>query len=453
VTRTADRPIPPAALHPIDPDAPIARWRYRPRFLLELLPQAAYVWDDADPDVVWDDTTPERIWDAPFIASGFQDAVCDWVTCDIDPGEPDDLGLFPPISATLTLDNRTGAYTPWTADGRLVYWAPGRELVIYATDNTGAGADWWLFRGRVASWQLNADATVTVVAYDGLANLAQELGGDWTPGAAGDTVTQRLTKIATAGAYSDPLRSDVGTVTLSTAPTDRPPLEEMQRAALSDGGIFAADADGTLVYRNRLWRAGRDDQTQVWTISDNVCEAPLVVWDPEMAADDDGLATDVRLVNAAGLVAAAALPAGSLWSAARYRLTHPDPDLWQTQTQGNDLAAYLLAQHSTPSMAVRAFDVHVQDPRQQPAAWDFAVRTRRGDLVNVVHDFPDPQGAGAVATLDVFGIVVGVGHNLTPDAWVSHLGLTRTVDWRPVELWDRTRFPWDDPDPKNVWRY
>lgn len=450
MTRTGDIAPPVLTPHPIDPTAPIAAWRYVPLVALELLGQAAYVWDDSDIDVIWDDTTPERVWDAPFVGSGFSDAVCDFVAIDVDPGDTDDLYLFAPVSCTVTLDNRSGAYTPWSADGRLVYWAPGRRLHLLARD-VATDELMWLFSGRVASWTTGVDDTVTVVAYDGLSWLAQEPGGTWTPGAAGNTVTQRITAVTAAAGYPDRVDADAGTVTLSTAAVDVSWLEAIQRAALSDGGLFYGDADGSLDYRNRLWRTGRSDQPRVYAVSDNICDADVVVWDVDAAADDERLVTDVRLVNEAGLASTAALT-GSLWAGdVRYRLSHPDPDLWQTQSQGDTLATYLLAQQSTPSLAINRLSLYVQDPRQQPEVWDLAVRTRRGDRVEIVHDFTDP--AGQPAQLDLYSIVLGVAHSITPEQWVSSLSLSRTVDWRTVEQWDRTRFTWDDPDALNTWRY
>jgi len=390
---------------------------------------------------------PPYVWDEPAV-SGWVDAVCDWIVADIEPGEPDDLYLYPPAQLTLTLDNADGAYTPWTADGRLTYWAPGRQIAVFAHRLADA-TDWWLFGGRVSSWQVNADATVTVTAFDGLSWLAQEVGGDWTPGAGGDIPAQRITAAAAAIGYPDPLRLDAGTVHLTTAPTDRSPLEAVEVAALSDGGLFYGDADGTLVYRDRGWRAGRDDQPQPWVISDNVCTVPVIVWDPLMASDDERLATDVRLVNVAGLVATATQT--SIWQGdARYVLAHPDPDQWSSQAEGDALAAYLLAMQGTPAMAMRSFDLHALSPNN-PAVWDMAVLARPGDLVEVLHDFPD--AAGNPATLDVIAVCLTVAHNLTPEAWVSSFGLSRTVDWRRVEQWDRTLYLWDDPNPLNVWRF
>src|SRR5262245_33763079 len=111
---------------------------------------------------------------------------------------------------------------------------------------------------------------------------------DWTPGSDGQVPGARITSITTQATYTDPVRVDPGDVALSTGPTDRSPLEAIQQAAWSDAGVFYGDADGTVVYVDRSWRQGRDDQTTVAAFTDNVCDtAAVVVWDPVLAAADD----------------------------------------------------------------------------------------------------------------------------------------------------------------------
>ena len=448
MTRTADRAPPTIARHVLPASSPMAAWPYQPVIALERLAQAAYTWDDADTDVVWDDTTPERVWDAPFVGSGFTDALCDLLALTIDPGEPDGLGLLPATEVTVTLANPDGRYTVWTADGRLAYWAPGRELCVWAHRHADS-TDWWLFRGRVAAWQEQADATVTITAYDGIAELAEDMAGTWTPGTAGQRARARLEAIAAQAGYLDPIGGDLGDLALGTVADTGSPIDAMHRAALSDGGVIMVDADGTLVYRDRLWRAGRSDQTRIPVISDNVCTADATVWEPEFGPDDERLATSVELINTAGLRATATL-SGSLWAGRRYRLTHPDPDLWTAQGDGNALAAYLLAQLSTPALSLRQWTMHLHDPRQ-PVLFDLAVDLRRGDRVRLLHDFADADGLPA--TLDVYVICWGTRHEVTADTWTVTAGGSRTVDYLTPELWDRTLWLWDDTDPDAVWRY
>jgi hypothetical protein len=239
---------------------------------------------------------------------------------------------------------------------------------------------------------------------------------------------------------------------LANPPTERSPWEEIQVAALSDGGIVANDADGSLYFRDRGWRVGRPDQTTVPVMSDNVCTADAVVWDLELSDDDDGLFNAVELVNSAGLTATAALPAANpdaWYYGTEYRLTHPDPDLWQSQPAGDALAAHLLTNRSNPTLAARQLVLHLLDPQQD--LWRLALDCRLVDRVRLLHEQVDPGGHPAI--LDVTAVVAFIRHEITPDGWTVTMATSRSVGYALPELWDRTLFTWDDPDPANVWSY
>lgn len=443
--------------HPIPPNVPMGRWPGRPVIALEVLPQGAYAWDDPDPTVIWDQPFERYVWDAPATVGGFTDVTCDMHALEIIPGDPDDLGLFGPTQATLTLRNADGRFTVWSSDGRLTYWAPGRRFAVWADVD---GELFWVFAGRITTWTQGPDPdTVTVEAWDGLHLLAQEK-APWTAGAAGQLPRARIESIAAATGYSDPIGGDPGTTNLATEPDDDlTPLDACQRVTLSDGGIFAADADGTLIYRDRLWRAGRSDQSAVHAFTDNVCTGvpgqPTVVWDAEQAVDDLGLHTRVELVNLDGVTVTATLPdanPASWWQGVQYRLVHPDPDLWQTAEVGQTLADYLLASTSTPAMAVRAFGLWLHAPQLATVAdWRRLLDLRRGDRFEWVSDFT--ASGGDVGRVDIFAIIIGVAHLLTPESWVLTVTGSRTVEAFPVTRWDETLWTWDDPDPLNVWRY
>lgn len=455
--RPADQVPPPVVAHTPPPWVPMARWPGQPVIALEHLPQGAYAWDDPDPLVVWDDTFGRYVWDAPATAGGFTDVACDFHALEILPGDPDDLGLYGPTQAVLTLRNVDGRYTVWDASGRLTYWAPGRRLAVWADV---AGDRFWVFHGRITAWTAGPDPDmVTIEAWDGFHLLAQDK-APWTAGTAGQLPRARIEAIAAATGYTDPIGGDPGTTALAAEPSDDlAPLDAAQRVALSDGGIFAGDADGTLVYRDRLWRAGRTDQPAVHAFSDNVCTdvagQPTVVWDAEQAADDLGLHSRVELVNVAGVAVTAQLPAGSpasWWTGAQYRLTHPDPDLWQNTAAGQSLADYLLASTSTPAMAVRSFGLWLHAPQLATAAdWRRLLDLRRGDRFEWVSDFA--ASGGDVGRVDIFAIIIGVAHLLTPESWVLTVTGSRTVEAFPVAVWDQAPYTWDDPDPRNVWRY
>ncbi|HEY6416331.1 MAG TPA: hypothetical protein VIX41_08840 [Acidimicrobiales bacterium] len=437
---------PPAVVpHPLPPDSPMAAWPAQLRIAIEMLPQAAYVWDDADPTVLWDDPDPDRlVWDAPFIGSGFTDVICDLHALETVAGEPDELGVFGPGTTILTLANPDGRYSAWTADGRLVYFAPGRRMCLFADI---AGEPWWIASLRIDRWSPQADGTVLVEASDGFSLLARER-GTYTPGTAGQTPLARIQAIAAVASFPDTVRGDPGDVTLTRQATDRSPLEEIQIVALSDAGIVAVDADGALTYRNRLWPAGRDDQAgELVVFTDNVCTVDHVVWDLELAAADDALANDIRLTNVAGLVATATDTSAMFGLV--YPLTHPDPDQWTTQAEGNAVAAALHAQRSTPRAAIAEFTLNLHDPRQD--LWRAGIDLRLGDRIRFISEQAEP--AGGTDILDLVAIVSTIRHQILPDQWTVTVGTTRTVDYVAIERWDETRFVWDDPDPLAVWRY
>lgn len=449
MVRVNDQPVPAVTL-----DAHDLPWWWQGHgqlvVALERLPQAAYVWDDDDPDVTWDDTTPERVWDAPFIGSGFTDVWCDLVQLELVTGEPDDAESYrTPYARLVVRDPGDGRYRARTVDGRLVYWSVGKRLAVWWHDETGA--DHWLFSGQIATWRdelLTPD--VTIEAYGSLGTLAQPLGREWTAGVAGQLLRQRATAILAAGQYTGPLRSDLGDATLRLAEvSDTPPLDELRRAARSDGGIVYADADDTVVVRDRRWRQGRSDQTTVPLLTANVCDAGAVIgWDVTAADLDVRLASVVSIANNATptpLVATATnpgVPGGLIF-------THPTSDLWTTQAEGNALAAHMAANRADARLAVGTFDVYLHDIRFD--YWHATLERRLGDRVRFVHEdrFAAP---GDVSLYDVTLVVTTLRHTITRDSWVASLATTPAVAYTLVELWDQTQLTYDDPSPLAVWR-
>jgi hypothetical protein len=452
--RTADATPARVATHP---ESGPAWQRWRLVIALERLPQAAYVWDDEDPDVTWDDATPARVWDAPFIGSGFTDAFCDYTGVQITHGEPDEHELYRSGECVLTVvDPGDGRYRARTADGRLVYFAAGREVQVYAIDPGGVA--WWLFRGRISTWHDPMDNTgqVVITAQTGSAELAQDPGRDWQVGAATDQPSVRAGKVLTQWSYTRPSRFDLGDVTLAVpAVAKDSPWEVLQRAYWSDGGIVYSDADDTLVGRDRRWRNGRSDQPAPPRLfTDNVCDVygAVGISDFTGADEDDWLAGQVLLQNAATptpLVATATIPPGSTLSAAQ-RFTHPDTDLWQTQAAGDTLAAFILAARSQPRLAVGNATVALHDPRTTDTDWLAMIDLRLGDRVSVWHQDTFAEGVPTDVFLDV--VVQTIRHDITPEAWSTSFESSPAVGYTQLELWDRTRFPWDDPDPLAVWR-
>jgi hypothetical protein len=306
---------------------------------------------------------------------------------------------------------------------------------------------YWLFSGEITAWRERADDTVEAEAFDAFTRLNQPLSPQWDPGNYGDTPAQRLTKICTTMGYSGPTRFELGDVTLHSFVTNATPLEEMQHVAVSDGGILAVDADGTLTYRDRLWLLGRADQMFIDSFTDNYCKSPYnkVVWESAMTTDDE------FIVNAATLTNVAALTVNALNSPSRglygpHQVTRTG-DQWITTGQGQELADYLVYRRGDAYLRLEQFQLHLPDPNQD--LWRAGIDRRLGDIVQWVHEQPgEIEGEGELwgGGLLVLRLAVAqIVHDITPDTWVTTFATSRTVGSTVAPRYDQTVYRYDEP--------
>jgi hypothetical protein len=419
-----DRPLPAITL---DPDA-FASWPVRPVIAIESSKPPPYWWDGG---TLWD--APGLVWDGVSLSPGWVDASCDLTGCEIEFDPPDEDNNFPAGHAVIQLDNRSGRWATYNADGSATDFGAGQQVWIWATDR--AGGDWWMFAGRVARWDELSGDVIEIECFDYLSDLAQPV-GTYTPGVAGETPGPRLAAITAGavGAIGYRTRYATGTVTLTRQQTERAPLEEAQVVVQSDGGVLYGDADGTVVSTDRLWRVGRPDQTAVPTVSTNVCgTGAVVLWDPVLSTTDTALASIVTLENVAGLKATAThtgLP---------YALAVTEQQ-WTTQVEGDVLAAVLVTQLWQPRLSLDTADIYVHT-----GLWS-AVDWRRGDRIRILHDTRTPTGP---ARVDVEALLISIGHGFTADGWVMTIGTTRALVYYTRTTWDSGAV-WDDTA---VWGY
>jgi len=410
--RTLDRPLPAITL---DPDA-FASWAVRPVVAIESSKPPPYGWDSG---TVWDDAT--AVWDAPSVSPGWVDATCDLTGCEITFDPPDDANNFPAGHAIIQLDNRSGRWASYNADGSPTDFGAGQQVWIWATDR--AAGQWWLFAGRVARWDERFGDTIEVECFDYLSDLASPV-GTFTPGTADETPGPRLTAItalAAGGASGYRTRYAPGAVHLTRQPTERAPLEEAQIVVQSDGGVLYGDADGTVVSTDRLWRAGRTDQTVFPVVSTNVCgTGAIVLWDPVLSTTDTAMASTVTLENVAGLKATAT------HAGPPYVLAYQDQQ-WTAQVEGDTLAAAMVAQLWQARLSIDSADIYVHTGLWPVVDW------RRGDRIRLLHDAKTP---GGVARVDIDAMLINLAHAFTPDGWVLTFGTTRALAYYTTTTWD-----------------
>ena len=431
--RVDDRPVP-----TIGGDRPaVEPWPANLHIGVERQPVVNYVYDDYTvaydaPGITYDD-----VQDWPYERF---DLFCKFHGLTISTGTPDPEGRFDAGHVEMTLDNRDGSLSQYDAAGRLVDWAPGSRLDIWAVLDA---EPWWLFSGRVTAWRERQDDTVEVEAFDAFSDLNEQV-AEWDPGVYGDTVAARLTAICTEHGYTGPTRFDLGDVTLHSYFTTATPLEELQAVAISDGGVVHVDADGTLIYRDRTWITGRDDQPAIPVFSDNYCDADFHVWDAEMTTDDEVIVNKASLTNVADITVTAV----NQPSVDRYgpQALARSADQWIDLADGQALADFLVTRRGDHYLRLDGFNLHLRDPRQD--LWRVGIDRRLGDLVTWMHEQPTTTGINLV----ILNLAVQqITHDITPESWVATLATTRTVGNVVALRYDRTPFDYDDADPRVVY--
>jgi hypothetical protein len=434
--RVADRVPPAVTIHPPIGNPWTASWPVRPVLAIQQTTQPAYAWDDTW--ATWNDPTP-LVWDVASTFPDWVDATCDMISIETQAGEADEHLHFDAAQLVAVLDNSTGAYSQYNADGSFARFGPGNQIALWAQTTS---EKWWLFFGRVAVWN-DLDATVEIEAFDVFSDMNQGI-GTFTPGVADEQPAPRLTAILAALQLGTVARTrfDTGLVHLTRQATDQTPLEEAQAVAGSDGGALYGDADGTLVYEDRFWRAGRSDQVAIPIISINVCSAPVIVWDAIPSTSDQGIADAVILENIAKLRAVAQRS-----STTRYVLSETGQQ-WTTQAEGDALATFLLGLQNRPRLRLDEFTLYLLDP-DQPELWR-AVDWRLFDRLRWLHNARTPQGT---TRLDLEVIITAIEHNISAQQWTVTLRTSQALAYLAPILWDTAAYVWDDSSPAAVWGY
>jgi hypothetical protein len=437
--RSVDRPVPTINDHRPDVEPFPAVLHIG----IERQPLPVYVWDDGE--AFWDDETVSFTWDDVTVHPYQRfDLFCRFHGLTITTGNPDsEAASFEAGHVEMTLDNRDGTLSQYNAAGRLIDWQPGSPLDIWAVY---AGEAYWQFSGFVTVWRENADGTLDVEAVDAFTRLNRFL-AKWTPGAAGDTVPARLTACCAVAGFTGPTRFATGHVNLLTEETDVSALEAMQQVSRSDGGILGCDADGTVVYRDRYWPAGRLDQETIWRLSDNYCATGVLnVWEAVQTTEDGSIVNTMTIGNIADVeVSATYEPSLDRYGPMPWPSARTD-DLWQTTPQGQALADWIVNARGEHHLRLEQAVLYAHDRRQN--LWPFAVDVRLGDLIDWTHQQPAVDGPALFAVTVAVSTVI---HDITPEAWITTIETSTAIDYRPMARWDQTTWTWDDADPLAVW--
>lgn len=165
-------------------------------------------------------------------------------------------------TATVTLDNTTGLFTPISDAPQPwgVPFRPGRQVQISCIpDPASPDVRVTLFTGRIDDREDHyEEAGAELTTRIDLVDILGELGANNPPALETATgVESTSERVASALDYAgidpDLLLIDVGVHHMETSYLAQPTLEECQRAADAEGGAFYADPDGRLIFRSRDW--------------------------------------------------------------------------------------------------------------------------------------------------------------------------------------------------------
>lgn len=212
-------------------------------------------------------------------------------------------GRFDTGTATLTLDNRTGRFTPGNTAGA---YYPNVQIgvpVRITAQPESSSTTYPLFYGSVRAWPPtfptgNIDATVTVPLADGFYNLNLEdiAGQSYVAQRTDQRITAVLDDLSWPAGLRD-LDAGIGTVqpTDVAQPNDggeQPALDHMLDVAEAEAGALFMGPNGDVVFQNRVALSGVTP-TVTYDGTDDYSDITF-------AYDDGVLFNDIRIAREGG---------------------------------------------------------------------------------------------------------------------------------------------------------
>lgn len=212
----------------------------------------AAIWDDA----LWDEGTwgPDVVWEP----------VSDYVrSIETTRSFSRGWGFWSTGKITVVLDNTDGRFSPDNLDPTAPYVVSGittiRPGVPIKASITYLGITYPIFYGDVTSWgeewaehaPRTGDALVRIEGNDVWGRLSKAQGVAISPVGGGDTYGQRINRILSAAGFSGSIDADPGYVTFQPTDLSTDRVEDLNDTAETEGGAVWAEADGSIVARDR----------------------------------------------------------------------------------------------------------------------------------------------------------------------------------------------------------
>jgi hypothetical protein len=172
-------------------------------------------------------------------------------------------GFWSAGTITVVLNNIDGRFSPDNLDPAAPYVVAGvsaiRPGIPIRVTLTYLGVVYPVFYGYVTSWgdgvvehgPRRGDAFVQIEGHDEWGRLSKTKGAAVSPLGAGDTFNTRINRILSAAGFAGTVDADTGYVTFQATDLSDDPIDELNGAAETEGGAVWAEADGSIVARDR----------------------------------------------------------------------------------------------------------------------------------------------------------------------------------------------------------
>lgn len=376
----------------------------------------------------------------------------DLVSLDISTGQDDDTSGARNGTATVVLENWSGAYDPSAAE--LVNPDIGVFPSTTLYPGTGQFPDGGLFPDIVGAQQVDVgkpirisyrygttvyprfygyvdditfDAgfqpTVSFACVDGLEDLGRApLAALSTPQFVGDASDVRVGRILDLAGWATSQRIlEPGLLTLATTTFGDYALPLLQEVADSELGKIFVDANGNFVFYNRLhiYTATRSTTVQA-TLSDSGTDVDMLELTVQKSRS--------RVYNTASVTrnGGTEQTATDAASVAAYRARqYPGQvgTLAPTDPDALSLASWLISRYAQPHVEVR----QVQVDATAQGMWATLLPLVLLDRIRVIRDY-GPN------TIDRQLLILGIQEQVTPESWTMAFNTMNTLDFTPFVL-------------------
>jgi len=282
----------------------------------------------------------------------------------------------------------------------------------------------------------------------GAINVSNDVSTTPIIGTGTDLPGLRINTILDAIGWPDNLRDiDEGTTYLAPQDATQTPLEMLQEAAAADAGVVYVDDDGTIIFADRDAIISDERSITIQTDYDTTDVAGKKFVDTSIVYDDSLIYNIVKIdrkvtnaITGEALTGTTVVVSNaesiSLYGARTLALKLPivstlGADTSYGQNQAKDLALFLASEYANPEL--RPSEVRFT-PRTLPIQLypDLLSRKIR-DRVRL--NFAVPGGGDAIER-ECF--VESISHTVTPDNWVTTLGLSSATFYTGFFILDNT---------------